>query len=197
MSLDMTNEFNPKWGPWKLGGFFSGSVVEFDKNGKDTFEGGMTYFPGPGIGMGDGIKKGRTDMPAIAILPAGTYRLTGIVGSSMPGLIGAGIHFPVSSEPFKVEAGKGVYIGHISILAKEKAPSDYRSLDQLVGQYPHLGHTTFVGQNPAKFSKTTPVLSFSSRYEESIKELKTDYPYLVKVNFENLPLKIYAEGSMK
>ncbi len=122
MSLDMTNEFNPKWGPWKLGGYLSGSVVELGKSGKDTFEGGMTYFPGPGVGMGDGIKKGRTDMPAIAILPAGTYRLTGIVGSSMPGIIGAGIHFPISSEAFKVEAGKGVYIGHISILAKEKPP---------------------------------------------------------------------------
>lgn len=197
MSLDMTNEFNPKWGPWKLGGYLSGSVVELGKSGKDTFEGGMTYFPGPGVGMGDGIKKGRTDMPAIAILPAGTYRLTGIVGSSMPGIIGAGIHFPISSEAFKVEAGKGVYIGHISILAKEKTPSDYRSLDQLVGQHPNLGHTTFIGQTPAKFSKTTPVLSFSNRYEESIKELKQDYPYLVEVKFDNLPLKIYAEGSEK
>lgn len=197
MSLDMVNEFNPKWGPTKLGGRFHGKVFDTDKKEEVFLEASLSYFPGPVVGFGDGMKKDRSDMTALMILPPGNYRLTGIVGSSMPGFLGAGIDFPVFSDLFKVEATKGIYIGHVSIVAKEKTPSDKLSLDQLVGRYPRLGHTTPLGQVPAKFSKTTPVLSFSNRFDSSIRELKEDYPYLKDIEFIDHQLPIYTEDPFR
>lgn len=190
MSLDMVNEFNKEWGPWKLGGRFFGKAYDVEKKQAVAFEASLTYFPGPLVGIGDGMKKGRSDISTIMILPPGNYRLTAIIGSSMPGIIGAGIHFPVNSEYFEVVAGKGIYIGHVGIVAKEKTAADQVSLDQLVGSRPRLGHTTFVGQVPAKFSKTTPVLTLSNRFESTIKELKEDYTYLKGVEFQNRPIAI-------
>lgn len=190
MSLDMVNEFNKEWGPWKLGGRFSGKVYDVEKKEEVDLEASLTYFPGPLVGIGDGIKEGRNDMSAIMILPAGTYRLTAIIGSSMPGVIGAGIHFPVFSDSFRVEPGKGIYIGHVGIVAKEKTAADQVSLDQMVGSLRELGNTSFVGQVPAKFSKTTPVLTVSNRFDSTIKELKEDYPYLKGVEFQNRPIAI-------
>lgn len=195
MSLDMDNQFNPDWQPWKLGGRFTGRAYDVEKKENVFFEFSLTYFPGPLFGVGDGIKKGRKDMVAIVILPPGKYRLTSIVGSSMPGLIGAAIHFPVFSDEFTVEANKGIYIGHLGITAKEKTLSDRVKLDELVGRYGHLGNTGIIGQGMAKFGKTTPVLTVSNRFESAIKEIQEDYPYLKPMEFSNTPIWISIDGS--
>lgn len=195
MSLDMDNQFNPDWQPWKLGGRFTGRAYDAEKKESVFFETSLTYYPGPIFGVGDGVKKGRKDMVAIVILPPGKYRLTSIVGSSMPGLVGAGIHFPVFSDQFVIEANRGVYIGHVGIVAKEKSLSDKVKMDEMVGRYKYLGDTSLIGQGMSKFGKTAPVLTISNRFDNAVKEIKEDYPYLKSTEFSNKPIWISMDGT--
>lgn len=190
LSLDMVNQVDPSWGPWKLGGRFAGKTYDPEKKQEVSLQASLTYFPGPLFGVGDGVKKGRNDMTAIVILPPGKYWVSDIIGSSMPTLIGAGIHFPVFSDEFVVEAGKGVYLGHVGIVVKEKTPSDTVALDEKVGTLWFLGDTKKLGQAMSGFGKTTPVLTLSNRFDSAVKEIKEDYPYLSNVPFSNQSLYI-------
>lgn len=190
MSLDMVNQVNPDWGPLNLGGRFAGKTYDPEKKQEVSIQASLTYYPGPLFGVGEGVKKGRNDMAAIMILPPGTYRVTDIIGSSMPTVFGAGIHFPVFSEDFVVEAGKGIYLGHVGIVGRKKTPSDTVVLDEKVGKFRFLGDTGGFSQPMSGFSKTTPVLTLSNRYHSAVKEIKEDFPYLSNVPFSNQPISI-------
>lgn len=195
MSMDMENRFSTDWPVSKLGGRFTGRAYDPQKKENTFFEGSLSYFPGPLIGMGDGVKKGRKDMVSVVILPAGTYRMTSIVGSSIPGLLGGAIHFPVFSDEFVVRPGKGIYLGHVGIVVREKSASDKVRLDELVGRYKYLGDPG-LGQAMTKFTLATPVLRVTNRFDASIVEAKADYPYLRSVVFENTPIRISLDGSL-
>jgi hypothetical protein len=116
--------------------------------------------------------------------------MNGITGSSFPGLIGSGIHFPVNSSKFTVKAGQGVYLGNINIVVKTRNNESELKLDQLVGAYPWLGQTSFIGQGASEFSKSTPVITIDERFNDSIREIKETFPSLKNITIINTPTNI-------
>lgn len=182
LSIDLDNLVKPDWVVWKLGGVFSGTVLD-DQNQLRLVVFGAGYYPKSGAGFGPSLKDGRKDVPALLLLPPGTYRLSALIGSTRYLLLASSIHFPIDSDTFTVKPGQGIYLGHVSVKLDEKKSPMQISADALVGMYPRFGHTTVMAQAPSKLQKSTPSILNSNRFHASIKELKQDFPYLQDVDF--------------
>lgn len=192
LSLDMKNNFNPEWPAYKLGALYVPKDPELAK----TANLGASYYGGI-YGGGERLKPNRSDMVSVLVIPEGEYEMRNITGSSFPGLVGSAINFPVKSNMIKVKAGQGVYLGHLSIVIKARANDTELQTDQLAQRYPWLGQTSFIGQGASGFSKSTPVITYSDRFDLSIKELKADYPALKSLQISNLPINIQLDTVRK
>lgn len=187
VSLDLKNTHKPDWPAYKLGASF----LPLDPAKMPQSQLGASYYGGAfGRDGGERIKAGKTEMVSVLVIPEGEYVMNGITGSSFPGLIGSGIHFPVNSTKFVVKAGQGVYLGNINIILKQRNNESELKTDQLVGLSPWLGQTSFIGQGASEFSKSTPVITTGERFNDSIKEIKDTYPALQNISIVNTPIII-------
>jgi hypothetical protein len=187
VSLDLKNTHKPDWSAYKLGAsFIPTDIAKIPQSQLSA-----SYFGGPySRDYAERVKSGRTDIVSVLVIPEGEYVMNGITGSSFPGLIGSGIHFPVNSSKFTVKAGQGVYLGDVNIVVKTRSNESELKLDQLVGLSPWLGQTSFIGQGASEFSKSTPVITTGDRFNDSIKEIKVTFPSLKNITIVNTPINI-------
>lgn len=159
MSVGMTNEYRPSFGPTSLG-------VR------------MQYSKGSTSSVVESAGEGRTNVLLTKQLAPGSYTITSLTGASNKFPILANFEFTVEA-PFEVPAGSVVYLGHLELTNKALSDPD----DQATGFA-----TPLIDQAVAGFSGGTLKVELQDQFEQDAAKLRQEYPALRTANIVRAPL---------
>ncbi len=163
MSVEMTNEYRPNYGPTRLG-------IRIEKI-KSSDE--RTH-----IGASEVVSEGANSVLVTQQIAPGSYTVKSLSGASFKFPINGGIDFTVNA-PFEVPPQSVVYLGRVALVNKEKKNAD----DQATGSAIPL-----LDQAVAGFSGGTLQVALLDRYAQDMVTLKRDYPALLKADVLRAPL---------
>lgn len=164
MSVNMNNEFRTSYGATRLG-------VIVQKIKSDDAR-SMIIASEP-------VDEGKSDAILAQQMAPGSYSIKTLNGASFKFPIVGNIDFSVDA-PFEVAPKTVVYLGHISMINREKQGPD----DQAAGSALPL-----IDQAISGFSSGTLHVSLMDHFDQDVATFKRDYPAFQNATFTRAPLE--------
>lgn len=161
MSVSMTNEYKPNYGPTSLG------VILVQPNTNNRMA--MVSEVAPGT---------NTTIINLQIAP-GTYSVRRLLGHSRAILINGTIDFAVDA-PFTVEPKTVVYLGHVDLVNKEKSDKNDQSSGAAI---------PLIDQAVTGFGSGALAVAMRDDYERDVAQFKSEYPAMQGLDVVRAPLK--------
>lgn len=163
MSVNMNNEYRPSYGATRLG------VVVHKVKSDDARS---------VIMVSETVADGKTDAVLAQQVAPGSYSIKTLYGGSFKFPIVGSIDFSVNA-PFEVSSKTVVYLGHISLVNREKLDPD----DQATGSAIPL-----IDQAVSGFSGGTLQVSLMDHFDQDTATFKREYPAFQNASFVRAPL---------